>query len=496
VEDQQQQIVYLFLTDKETDTILDEYSAICHGLHPDERSRILFHRKEPILSDHLRAFSPYVFTDEILVALDYTPINNALIPGSNHFPVLQYFREFPGYDYYWIIEDDVRFTGEWKDLFSHFNAYDHDFITSHIRRFDDEPDWPWWISLSHNGQNIPRRDLLRSFNPIYRLSRRALNFIHDALTQKWIGHHEVLLPTLLNRNHYTLLDFGGEGDFVASGNANKFYTSGQLDRTGSMREGTMRFRPAWTTPGDQKNKLYHPIKPENHRETAAQKEFNRLLYQQMTWGADMYALSLLNQVFQTSYLPFTKFSLRPTCLAMILNDLVINRRTTILEFGTGITTLAIARLIRNNRLGARLFSIEHDESWFRLIAGQLKSERLDDLVELIYAPLIPCRRALDGNHWYDGAILEDRLQGCRPDLVVVDGPPAYKESARRARYPALPFLYGRLAAAFSIYLDDVDRDGEKQVMEKWSAEYTLQFDTSKNTFGYAVRGHHFDPRPF
>src|SRR6185437_10138013 len=132
----------------------------------------------------LSGLSPYVFTDETLVSLNYTPIYNVLVPGSTHFPILQYFREFPDYRYYWVIEDDVRFTGDWGDFFSYFNRQDHDLITSHIRRFDDEPDWPWWHTLSHNGEKVPQTDLLRSFNPVYRISGRALRFIHDALSRK------------------------------------------------------------------------------------------------------------------------------------------------------------------------------------------------------------------------------------------------------------------------------------------------------------------------
>jgi hypothetical protein len=90
---------------------------------------------------------------------------------------------------------------------------------------------------------------VKSFNPIYRISHSALSFIHKSLLNQWCGHHEVLLPTLLYHNHYSMMDFGGRGQFIPSGFKNKFYTS-----------DTLRWRPVFEKAGDKKNKLYHPVK--------------------------------------------------------------------------------------------------------------------------------------------------------------------------------------------------------------------------------------------
>ena len=249
-------IAYLFLTDKQTEAVLNNFTRIRSALTPPDHAAILFHRKEQILSESLKAHSPFLFTNQTLLDLRYMPIARNIVPGSNHFPILQYFLAFPEYKYYWVIEDDVYFNGEWKYLFDSFNGSDHDFISSHLRTFLQDPGWVWWHSLSHRTKCIAVEKRIASFNPIYRISGRALGFIHDALSDKWIGHHEVLLPSLLFSNGFTILDFGGHGNFVAKGGEDRFYTSDIPGSTGS----TLRFRPVWQAPGDLRNKLYHPVK--------------------------------------------------------------------------------------------------------------------------------------------------------------------------------------------------------------------------------------------
>jgi hypothetical protein len=62
---------------------------------------------------------------------------------------------------------------------------------------------------------------------------------------------------------------------------------------------------------------------------------------------DLLAMSLMhNLIHSGKYLPFTQFSLSPYALATVMNDVVVNRRQRILEFGTGISTILTARLIR------------------------------------------------------------------------------------------------------------------------------------------------------
>ena len=177
----------------------------------------------------------------------------------------------------------------------------------------------------------------------------------------------------------------------------------------------------------------------------------------------------------TSYLPWSTSALRPSGLVKILNEIVINRRGTILECGGGISTLYIARLLKQQGHG-HLYTLEDNLGWIEVLQNLLKDQGLDDYVTLIPAPLVPCDLALDGNQWYDLTAAKTILTEPTIDFLIVDGPPAYDEKRRRSRYPALPALKSILAAEFAIVLDDINRSGEAEIVQKWSAEFGLEFE--------------------
>lgn len=202
-----------------------------------------------------------VFDEQTLFALPYPRLEGRGLMHHPHFPVLDFFLAHGGYDRYWVVEYDVRYTGPWRALLDRFEACEHDLITSHIRRFPDEPRWFWWDSLHHPTEAIARERRLRSFNVIYRLSRAALAFLHEAQASGWRGYSEVSLPTLLWHNGFTLLDFGGDGPFAPSDLANSVYSS-HSSQSGTLTVfGSIRYRPARARAGPIPNRLYHPVKP-------------------------------------------------------------------------------------------------------------------------------------------------------------------------------------------------------------------------------------------
>lgn len=200
----------------------------------------------------------YPFTIDSLNALNYNPIAETIVPGSCHFSVLQFFRDHAEYDYYWNIEYDVCFNGNWGQLFAAYEGIEDDFIASHIQHYDENPGWDHWDMMELNNMVIDRCDYIKSFNPIYRISNRALQFLDAFLLQHHSGHNELLIPTILHKEGYSMSDLGGNGSF--SNLERNFYTPCAPNDnwyTGS----SMRYRPLYGIEDmTRSNMLYHPIK--------------------------------------------------------------------------------------------------------------------------------------------------------------------------------------------------------------------------------------------
>ncbi len=253
--------VFLLLTAKATQATTDFYRALCQATEHLGDAFILYHQQDQERPGELEKVHHFTFDETKLSELNFVPIGFRLVPGNTHFPLFNFLESNPTYDYYWVIEDDVRFSGDWKYFFDSFSALDTDFLASHIRRSAQEPDWPWWHYLANPYQVIPFEDRLRSFNPIYRLSAKALQHLSASLVAYWSGHYEVMLVTLLREGGFSIADFGGTGEFVLPGYENKFYLSNSPNVDGKLADGTMRYRPVFQNLGGEANKLYHPIKP-------------------------------------------------------------------------------------------------------------------------------------------------------------------------------------------------------------------------------------------
>jgi hypothetical protein len=189
------------------------------------------------------------------------------------------------------------------------------------------------------------------------------------------------------------------------------------------------------------------------------------------------------------HLPWPGSALAPSALVHVLNEIQINRRNFCVEFGSGLSTIYIAKILE--RSGGRLISFESDSGWAELVRAWLVEFGLTGVAEVVMAPLeVTSSNAAPGAQWYDEGVVSSRLDGCTVDCVLVDGPPAYHAQNRLARYPALPILQSRLAPRCVVFLDDADREGEQEVLRRWASVSDLKFETFLSRGGIArgVRG--------
>ncbi len=178
-------------------------------------------------------------------------------PKNIDLPLMWFFNTAPDYDYYWVIEYDVRFTGNWQVFFRHFAENDSDLLATTLFDYDFRPQWPHWKSL-RSPVRIPLEARSRATLSFYRLSRPALQALHLGYTQRWGGHYEVTIPTLLKHQGFTLEDMGGAGAYVRPGNMNRFYTNTPANP--GLAPGTFVLKQAQRVKALYPNMLYNPFK--------------------------------------------------------------------------------------------------------------------------------------------------------------------------------------------------------------------------------------------
>jgi len=77
----------------------------------------------------------------------------------------------------------------------------------------------------------------------------------------------------LNAAGLVIEDFGGDGEFVASGNRNRFYTNAPSHCY--LVPGSLVFRPMRIMPGLRRNHLWHPVKPLRDKLGGIQQQLQR-----------------------------------------------------------------------------------------------------------------------------------------------------------------------------------------------------------------------------
>ena len=150
-------------------------------------------------------FSSHLFTVDQIKKMGYGfPVQEDIWQHAEY-PIIDYYLRKPQYDFYWRIEYDVQFGGDWGDFFRHFLDNKADLLGTYIKTYKDEPNWYWW-----NKMNLQvNRDYLRGmFFPVARFSRRALAFLDQKYRAGALGYCEIIVPTLLNMERMNIEDIG------------------------------------------------------------------------------------------------------------------------------------------------------------------------------------------------------------------------------------------------------------------------------------------------
>lgn len=163
-------------------------------------------------------------------------------------------------------------------------------------------------------------------------------------------------------------------------------------------------------------------------------------------------------------IPYTpQWSAAPDFLQLIVDHVLTHKPQTIVECGSGLTTLMLARCCALNGSG-HVHSLENGADYAANTRREIARYGLDEYSTVLHAPLT--LHAVNGveYQWYDTASLTAR----NIDLLIIDGPPGFLQ--RHSRYPALPLLRMRLAARCTVFMDDAARPDEQELVEMWLGE--------------------------
>lgn len=200
---------------------------------------------------------------------------------------------------------------------------------------------------------------------------------------------------------------------------------------------------------------------------------------------------------EIGYLPFTDSSLNFSSLAIVINDIIINNRKIIVEFGSGISTIVLANLFKINKVGEKIISVEHDLDWFNFMKKYIIDNDLSNYVDLVYAELEEIDFSINGCKWYSFETLKTKLSNYgKIDCVLVDGPPAWEKGKEYSRFPALPFLKNYMNDNSSIFLDDTNRNAEKEIANIWLKDDLESFslEVFNESFTGLFKGKYFNIR--
>lgn len=218
------------------------------------RAYLVVHRIERV------QLVPFIFPD-VVAALGVTPLQaGQIVPGSTHLPPL-WLAHGLSQKHFWIVEDDVVYTGHWGEFLGLFEADETDLLCSHLCGYQQRRYWKWWSSLKipDSIKTGPKRVIAKKgFFPVYRISARA---VKEALAQQksgWGGHYEVMVPTALGHAGHSIKDLNDAARSVV-------YRTGSMEPgDGDAEPSSLRFRPpvaeadiaAATAP-----LIFHPVKP-------------------------------------------------------------------------------------------------------------------------------------------------------------------------------------------------------------------------------------------
>lgn len=153
---------------------------------------------------------------------------------------------------------------------------------------------------------------------------------------------------------------------------------------------------------------------------------------------------------------------------LLIYKIVTNRPKNIVELGSGLSTLLMAKTISSLGYDFFLHSFDSDKLFLKETKNLLMAEGLynENSIKLKHSEIKKIEKKGLGYSWYNPDDFNFNFDCV--DLLIVDGPVG--SFCKNARYPAFPVLKKYLRKGSIVLLDDANREDEKEIIELWKQE--------------------------
>lgn len=154
---------------------------------------------------------------------------------------LLFWRKYPYFDYYWYLESDIAFTGDWNTFFNICSKSDADILALFLKHGPKHHLYRYFKPTMN--YHVRRRDMLTIFGPLVRYSNEAMQLM-DREYRKKSGFYEVMVPTIAQSNGLKVRDINS---------CHLFYTP--------FTVAGPEIVPRWTQEfiNSSPNMLFHPV---------------------------------------------------------------------------------------------------------------------------------------------------------------------------------------------------------------------------------------------
>jgi predicted O-methyltransferase YrrM len=218
-------------------------------------------------------------------------------------------------------------------------------------------------------------------------------------------------------------------------------------------------------------------------------KFREILRQQTHQRAcqisDYYQIESLFSIFSLLRLryplpPMREWAISPDFAKQLIAIIYERNPQVIVEMSSGISTVIMGYCLEALGSG-QIIALEHDERYAKISSSNVQNHELQEIAQVVYAPLKTVEINNQTWRWYDTAAL---LLTKKIDLLVIDGPPGDLQPL--SRYPALPLLFDALNDHCVVIMDDGERADEQKIVELWQQEFNFEVEKIDNEKGAFV----------